>query len=315
MNFEHKYYFATTLCKPINIILYFSSKMCYNVKKLFRMIVFMKYTFADDRVLIEHNGFFDLKKTFECGQCFRFDMDENNVWHGVVKDKEIHLFDSNEKVIVYPVTKEDFENFWCDYFDLRRDYQKINQKLSENEVLKNAADYGKGIRILKQDPWEALCSFIISQNNNIPRIKGIIKRLCENYGNKLKNDYSFPSPDIIAKLTVEDLAPLRSGFRAKYIIDAAKKVSSGEINLNEIAILSGEKAREKLTTIYGVGNKVADCTLLFGMGHIDICPVDVWIKRALNYFFDNDFPECAKEYAGIAQQYLFYYARETKLNL
>ncbi|MBR2042924.1 MAG: DNA-3-methyladenine glycosylase 2 family protein [Clostridia bacterium] len=275
----------------------------------------MRYTFNDNKVEIEHNGLFDLKKTFECGQCFRFDMTENNIWHGVVRDKEINLYEKSGKVVIYPVTKEEFESFWCDFFDLNRDYEAINNKLSENDVLKNAASYGKGIRILKQDPWEALCSFIISQNNNIPRIKGIIKRLCETYGNKLRNDYSFPCADVIAKLTVEDLAPLRSGFRAKYIIDAAKKVSSGEINLEEIAAQSGDEAREKLTTIYGVGKKVADCTLLFGMGHIDICPIDVWIKRALSYFFNNDFPECAKEYAGIAQQYLFYYARETKLNL
>lgn len=267
------------------------------------------------KVVLTDCGLFDLKKTFECGQCFRFDADENGVWHGIAAGKEISLFKDGDTIVMYPVKKEEFESFWFDYFDLKRDYNTVNLRLSQNEILRNACDYGKGIRILRQEPWEALCSFIISQNNNIPRIKGIINRLCEAFGERIETSYSFPSADTIAQLSVEDLAPLRSGFRAKYIIDAAKKVSSGEINLDEIATLSSDEAREKLTTIYGVGNKVADCTLLFGMGHIDVCPKDVWIKRALSVLFDGNFPKCAEEYAGIAQQYIFYYARETKLNI
>lgn len=268
-----------------------------------------------NKVVITDCDLFDLKKTFECGQCFRFDMDENCVWHGVVGNKEISLYQDKDTVVMFPVSKVDFENFWWDYFDLKRDYNAVNLQFSENEILKNASNYGKGIRILRQEPWETLCSFIISQNNNIPRIKVIISRLCETYGEKINNFYSFPGADTIAQLTVEDLAPLRSGFRAKYIIDAAKKVSSGEIDLNAIAALDSDSARKKLTSIYGVGNKVADCTLLFGMGHIHVCPKDVWIKRALTVLFDGDFPKCAEEYAGIAQQYIFYYARETKLNI
>ena len=269
----------------------------------------------NEKVILKDVSHFDLQKTFECGQCFRFDADENGVWHGVAENKEITLTSDGNSIIMSPVTKAEFENFWFDYFDLKRDYNAVNLQLSENETLKKACEYGKGIRILRQNPWEALCSFIISQNNNIPRIKGIIARLCESYGQKINTLYSFPSADVIAELTVEDLAPLRSGFRAKYIIDAAKKVASGEIDLEEIAALESDKAREKLTAIYGVGNKVADCTLLFGMGHINVCPKDVWIKRALTVLFDGDFPKCAEEYAGIAQQYIFYYARETKLNI
>ena len=276
----------------------------------------MKFNFNEgNKVIITDCSLFDLKKTFECGQCFRFDIDENNIWHGVAAEKEISLCQDENSVVMYPVSKEDFESFWCDYFDLKRDYEAVNTELSKNEILKNACNYGKGIRILKQDPWEALCSFIISQNNNIPRIKGIIKRLCETYGKKIGESYSFPSASVLARFSVEDLAPLRSGFRAKYIIDAAKKVASGEIDLKDISKSNSDEARQKLTAIYGVGNKVADCTLLFGMAHIDVCPKDVWIKRALTVLFDGDFPECAKEYAGIAQQYIFYYARETKLNI
>ncbi len=275
----------------------------------------MTFTFENNNVYIKGCQLFDLDKTFNCGQCFRFEKSENGKWLGVVKDKEITLWQDQEKIVLENVSRNEFENFWYDYFDLGRDYEKINKEFSSNEILNTALNYGKGIRILKQEPWEALCSFIISQNNNIPRIKGIINRLCSSFGEKLNNSYCFPCAHVIAKLTVEDLAPLRSGFRAKYIIDAAKKVSSGEIDLKKISGLSSENAREALTQIYGVGTKVADCTLLFGMGHIDVCPKDVWIKRALTVLFDGDFPDCAKKYAGIAQQYIFYFARETKLDI
>lgn len=276
----------------------------------------MTINFYDDiRVVLSECALFDLKKTFECGQCFRFDIDENGVWHGIAYGKEIFLYQNGNTVVMYPISKKEFQDFWWHFFDLERDYDAVNHQLSKNEILKKASEFGKGIRILRQEPWEALCSFIISQNNNIPRIKGIINRLCEAYGERIGNSYTFPSAKTLSRLTAEDLAPLRSGFRAKYIIDAAKKVSSGEIKLEQIATLNSDEAREILTTIYGVGNKVADCTLLFGMAHIDVCPKDVWIKRALSILFDGDFPECAREYAGIAQQYLFYYARETKMNI
>ncbi len=275
----------------------------------------MNYTFKNNNVYISENELFDLEKTFNCGQCFRFNKSEDGKWYGVVKDKEIILWQDHDEIVLENVSHDEFENFWYNYFDLGRNYQEINTAFSTNKTLKTALNYGKGIRILTQEPWEALCSFIISQNNNIPRIKGIIDRLCSSFGKKLINSYSFPSADVIANLTLEDLAPLRSGFRAKYILDAAKKVSSGEINLEKIKKLDSDDARQELTKIYGVGEKVADCTLLFGMGHIDVCPKDVWIKRALTVLFDGNFPECATGYAGIAQQYIFYYARETKLDI
>ena len=275
----------------------------------------MDYTFKNNNVYITGNELFDLEKTFTCGQCFRFNKSEDGKWHGVVADKEIILWQNHDKIVMEDVSRDEFENFWYNYFDLDRNYQEINEAFSANKTLNTALNYGKGIRILNQEPWESLCSFIISQNNNIPRIKGIIDRLCSSFGKKLINSYSFPSADVIANLTLEDLAPLRSGFRAKYILDAAKKVSLGEINLEKISKLGSDEARQELTKIYGVGEKVADCTLLFGMGHIDVCPKDVWIKRALTVLFDGDFPKCAIGYAGIAQQYIFYYARETKLDI
>lgn len=258
---------------------------------------------------------FDLTKTFECGQCFRWDNIQKNLWKGVVQGKEIFVEEKDESLLFYPVSEDEFKKFWIHYFDLERNYKQINKELYKDSILKKAGKYGEGIRILNQDPWEALCSFIISQNNNIPRIKGIIQRLCENFGKKIDTSYSFPSSEVLSKLTLEDLSILRSGFRAKYILDAAKKVASGEINLEEIKSMDSDTARDILTSIYGVGAKVADCTLLFGMGHFDVCPKDVWIKRALQVFYGGDFPDCAKDYAGIAQQYLFYYARETKLKI
>ena len=166
-----------------------------------------------------------------------------------------------------------------------------------------------------QEPWETLCSFIISQNNNIPRIKGIIDRLCMNFGENQNGVYTFPSANIIAKLSLEDLSVLRSGFRAKYILDAAKKVSSGEIDLDTLKSMDIDSARQELMKIKGVGPKVADCTLLFALEHIEAFPKDVWIKRAMEKLFGGQLPECAVPYAGIVQEYIFYYARTTKLDI
>ncbi len=271
-------------------------------------------SFKNNCAILKKNELFDLKKTFLCGQCFRWE-EKDGVWSGIVKGRHLSLKEEKGYIILFPCTEQDFNSLWRDYFDLARDYSAVNEILSIDKILSRAAVYGKGIRILNQDPWEALCSFIISQNNNIPRIKGIVSRLCEAFGERIQGGYSFPRAEKIASLSVEDLSPLRCGFRAKYILDAAKKVSSGEINFEELKAMESATAREKLITIYGVGEKVADCTLLFGLGHIDVCPKDVWIKRALSVLYNGEFPECAKDFAGIAQQYLFYYARETKLDI
>ncbi|MBR3144824.1 MAG: DNA-3-methyladenine glycosylase 2 family protein [Clostridia bacterium] len=265
--------------------------------------------YKNDKIYIENVSCFDLAKTLDCGQAFRWEEDENGRWHGIAGGKYATLFNENGKIVIENVDKRDFEDFFLNYFDLERDYDKILSDMSVNEKINAARIAGHGIRILNQEPFEALISFIISQNNNIPRIKGIIKRLCENFGEKTEGGYTFPSPSTLASLEIEDLAALRSGFRAKYIIDAARKVSSGEINLEHIKTLDIDKAREALMTIKGVGPKVADCAMLYGMGFINAFPKDVWIKRALLEYFDGTLPDCAKEYAGIAQQYIFYYIR------
>jgi len=276
----------------------------------------MKTFVKDGNIIIKDIRNFTLSETLDCGQAFRWRETEDGAFEGVAFGKYLKLAADKEGIILYDTSEEDFLNIWKDYFDLDRDYGEIIEAISENEVLKAASGFAGGIRILRQDPWEALCSFIISQNNNIPRIKGIVERLCASFGEEIKEGfYSFPAAEKIATLTLEDLAPLRSGFRAKYILDGAKRVADGEIDLDALKELALDEARQELMKIYGVGEKVADCTLLFGLSHIDAFPKDVWIKKAMAKLFDGSLPECAAPYAGIAQQYIFHYARMTKLEI
>lgn len=256
---------------------------------------------------------FDLEQTLDCGQAFRWERCENNVWKGVAGDKKLEIYRDNDAVILKNTTIEEFENFWKHYFDLDRNYGEIIDKVSLDPTIKKAIEIAGGIRILNQDPWETLCSFIISQNNNIPRIKGIISRLCENFGERKEGFFTFPKAEKLSNLKVEDLAVLRCGFRAKYIIDAAKKTTDGTVDLNSLKNMPYDEALNELIKIKGVGPKVADCTLLFGLSHIEAFPKDVWIKRAMETLFANGLPDCAKDYAGIVQQYIFHYSRMTKL--
>lgn len=259
---------------------------------------------------------FILKETLDCGQAFRWQETPEGDWQGVAFGRYLKIGCSQDGIILYNTTADEFESVWRGYFDLDRDYSDIILKLSENEILKTASTFAGGIRILKQEPWEALCSFIISQNNNIPRIKGIVERLCDNFGDRINESFcSFPSAERIAALSIDELAVLRSGFRAKYILDAAVKVASGQIDLEALKEADTDLARAELMKIYGVGEKVADCTLLFGLSHIEAFPKDVWIKKAMVKLFDGVLPECAVPYAGIAQQYIFHYARMTKLDI
>lgn len=275
-----------------------------------------KAEFKNENVYLYNLNCFSLPQTLDCGQAFRWKEKENGIWCGVAFGKylEIEIL-KDGTIILYNTSQEDFNNIWADYFDFSRDYSEIINKISKNEILKTAAGYGKGIRILNQEPWETLCSFIISQNNNIKRIKGIIERLCENFGDKIDEYYTFPTAQKIASLSLDDLGVLRSGFRAKYILDAAKKVVNNEIDLSSLKDLSLNDARTELMKIKGVGPKVADCALLFSHKHLSAFPKDVWIKRALTVLFDGELPTEAQEYAGIVQQYIFFYARETKLKI
>lgn len=269
----------------------------------------MNIEFIDDKICIKNAQNFDLEQTLDCGQAFRWSKDDSSVWSGIAFGRYIKLWQDGDNIIIEGASEQDFNKIWQSYFDLECDYAKIIKEVSSNPTIKKAADYSSGIRLLNQQPWEALISFIISQNNNIPRIKGIIDRLCESFGEKIPGGYTFPSAEVVAKLTVEDLSVIRSGFRAKYILDAANKVVSGEINLEALKTADYDTARQKLMTIKGVGPKVADCVLLYGLGHKNAFPRDVWINRALTQMFDGNIPECAKQYGGIVQQYIFHYIR------
>lgn len=270
----------------------------------------MKITENGKNLVISELDCFSLKDTLNCGQCFRWDEREDGSFFGVVQNKTLNLKQENDTLTLFDTSKTDFLDFWQEYFDFNLNYTEIKSFLSKDEVMQKASAFAGGIHILKQDPWETLCSFIISQNNNIPRIKGIVSRLCETFGDKITDGvYSFPSYEVIANQTVETLAPLRSGFRAKYILDAAKKLQSGEVSIERIKTADFSNAKEELMKILGVGTKVADCALLYGFYRLEAFPEDVWIKRAMASLYPNGLPEEYIPYAGIAQQYLFHYVR------
>ncbi len=268
----------------------------------------MKKIIENGNIILTETECFDVGLCLDCGQAFRWKQTENGEWQGVAHSKYLRIKQEDDKVTFFDTTDEDFVNVWSKYFDLDRDYKEIVASYTD-ESLKIACEAYPGIRILKQDEWEAVCSFIISANNNIPRIKGIIERMCEAFGEKTGDFYSFPGAERIAELTVEDLAPLRAGFRAKYIIDAAQKISSGEVNIEKIKELPFEEAKSELIKIKGVGEKVAQCALLYGFGRMEAFPVDVWVKRILGELYPDGLPECIKGTEGIAQQYLFHWRR------
>lgn len=250
----------------------------------------------------------DLEQTLDCGQSFRWTKTEEG-FRGVAFKSLVTMRIQDSRLYIDGARAEDF-GLWKSYLDLDADYGAIRQKIAGmHPVLKKAAAYAPGIRILRQEPWEALCSFIISQNNNIKRIKGIVRRLCLCFGEDIGAEHAFPRAEAIAKLEPIDLAPIRAGFRDKYIIDGARKVSSGEVDLEKCRTLPLDEARAELMKIKGVGVKVADCVLLFGLHRLEAFPMDVWMKRAMEKLFPGMRGEDFGEYAGIAQQYIFHYSR------
>ena len=272
----------------------------------------MKLTENEKGLLVETEDVLDLKNTFDCGQCFRWDEDGNGRWSGIVRGRYAAISPAGGGFFIEGADRQSFEEIWKDYLDLDNDYREIKKELAvSSELLIPALESMDGIRILRQEPWEALCSFIISQNNNIPRIKGIISRLCEGFGADTGRGYSFPSADALASLSVEELAPLRAGFRARYILDAARKVSAGVIRLEDMYEMPIDDCRRELMKITGVGVKVAECTLLYGFHRLEAFPVDVWMKKALEADFSGLTPEKLGRYAGVAQQYIFHYTRLT----
>ncbi len=256
---------------------------------------------------------FSLEQTLDCGQSFRWSKNDDGSFTGVVKNRVATVSYNDGVLSVFEKENADGK-LWREYFDLDLNYGEIKENLSKmHPVLEEASGYAGGIRILNQEPFEALITFIISQNNNISRIKGIVERLCENFGEELEcGYYAFPTPQRLANLSPDDLAPIRAGFRHRYIIDAAQKVHSGEINLESLRTLSYEQAQKELMKITGVGVKVADCVLLYGLHRLESFPLDVWMKRALKVLFDGMNGDEFGKFGGIAQQYIFHYSRMHK---
>ena len=270
----------------------------------------MKNISSENFILIPDVRDLDLEQTLDCGQSFRWEKQNDGSFSGVAFGKYVNISLDGTDMVIKNAAPED-EKIWREYFDLELDYGKIRGDISKlHPVLEEAARYAPGIRILRQEPYEALCTFIISQNNNIKRIKGSVAGLCERFGDEIDEGvYTFPNAERLAELTPDDLAPLRAGFRNRYIIDSAKKVASGEVDLELCKTADYEAARAELMKITGVGVKVADCTLLFGMHRVEAFPVDVWMKRAMEKLFPGMTAADFGEYAGIAQQYIFHYSR------
>lgn len=250
-----------------------------------------------------------LEDTFECGQCFRWNKFERG-YVGVAFGKVLYVYSEGDSLIFENTNEKEVRELWLDYFDLNTDYGKIAELIPEkDEYLRKAAECGRGIRILKQQPEETVISFIISANNNIKRIKGIIERFCERYGNEIEwkglTFYSFPEIKTLSSVTAEDIAFLHAGYRDKYLADAFSKLQTLDFSAtpeNELPTL--------LRSIKGVGPKVCDCILLFGFSKYDAFPKDTWIKKVLKEHYGDGFdPTSFGKYAGVYQQYMFHYAR------
>ena len=272
---------------------------------------------------------FVVSQTLECGQCFRFTQIGEENYIIVAYGKILNIYCDGTDIVFKNTTEEEFNNIWYNYFDFGRNYNDIKKKISENdEILQKAVEYAPGIRILNQDRFECLISFIISQNNRIPMIKKVISNISKKYGRYIgsvdgEEYYAFPNPEELIKADEAGLMECKTGFRAKYIIDAVQKVIHGEINLNADD-MDTETLRKMLMTIKGVGPKVADCTMMFSFGRCETFPTDVWVKRIMSELYFNGreasvkeihqkAEECFGDYAGYAQQYLFNYARQFKI--
>lgn len=284
----------------------------------------MNYSENNGAIIVTELTDFNIKETLECGQCFRFEKLNEMHYKIIAMDRILYIKQDEKEVIFYPCSLDDFEKIWINYFDFNTDYAEIKRSISNDEIIKKATEYAGGIRILNQDRFECLLSFIISQNNNIPRIKGIIANMSKKYGTKLENDYLFPSLEQLKNVTVDELMELRMGFRAKYIYDCIQKLCSGDVDIYNIDLLTTDELLKNLLVIKGVGQKVADCTMLFSMNRREVFPTDVWVKRVMQelYFDGNEtdikaIHSFAKNkwgnLAGYAQQYLFYYARSLKI--
>ena len=280
--------------------------------------------------ILENCNSFEPVHIFECGQCFRWNKEDDESYTGVFKNNVLNVKEENGKIIFKGICDGNIEEICKDYFDLDINYEEIKSTLSKiDKYLETSIQYGSGIRILNQDLWETIISFIISANNNIPRIKGIIERISKKYGEKIiyneKEYYTFPNMYKLGEASVEDLRALGLGFRDKRIYETTKMFLNKEITLEELEKEQNiDILREKLMTLSGVGGKVADCIMLFSLKKFSVFPIDVWVRRVMNElyikepdenkvskaFIQNLAKEKYKDLAGLAQQYLFYWKRD-----
>ncbi|MBP2033184.1 N-glycosylase/DNA lyase [Clostridium algifaecis] len=293
----------------------------------------------ENGIIVKNVRNFELSHIFDCGQCFRWDKQDDGNYIGVAFGKVIEVQKKYNDVMIYNTNEKDFKNIWAEYFDLYRDYGEIKSILSDDPILKKSLEFGYGIRLLKQDPFELIISFIISANNRIPMIKRAIKNISAKYGKKIeyKNKiyYNFPDVEDLNKATLEELKDCGTGFRNKYIKDTVSKICTfgklGNLDYNEkfniewIKSQKDELCYKELQKFMGIGPKVADCIMLFSMQKYSAFPVDVWVKRAMTHFYlapDVSLNKIRQfginkfgNFSGFAQQYLFYYARENNIKL
>ena len=282
--------------------------------------------------ILENQKSFCMKHIFECGQCFRWNKEEDGSYTGVINGAVLNVNQNKEKIIFKGISKNNLEEVVRSYFDLDNNYEIMKEKLSKiDNFMEESIKFGEGIRILNQDLWECIISFIISANNNITRIKKIIEAISRKYGNEIiwqgKKYYLFPTIEQLSKASIEDLRALGTGFRDKRIYNTTQMIYKGEISLEKIKNLKNSNSiKEELLKLDGVGNKVADCIMLFSLKRYDVFPIDVWVRRVMNDLYlhkENEedvnkkelqalAEEKYKDLAGIAQQYLFYWRREDK---
>lgn len=294
--------------------------------------MFMDYSsviYKDNYVVLEGVKNFNIKQVVECGQCFRWKKVTDSNYIGVAYGRVIEVVQEGDKIQILNTTEEDFNNIWQEYFDFNRDYSEVKDKLIDDELLKKSMEFGYGVRVLNQEPFEILISFIISARNSIPVISKTINNISKKYGTKLQykgeDYYTFPTIEQLSIATEDDIRETGASFRSKYIVDTVRRLKDGELSLEEIMALNDDECHTKLQEFKGVGAKVADCVMLFSMKKTSAFPVDVWVKRAMIYFYDAKDSSLNKirifardrfgELSGFAQQYLFYYARENKIKI
>ena len=298
---------------------------------------------SNDSVIIKGVKNFNIKQILECGQCFRWQRVTDTDYIVVSNRRVIEIIQEDDEVIIHNTNMNDFKNIWENYFDLNTEYGPLKEELSKDELLKQAIEFGYGIRLLNQDPLEMVISLIISARNSIPSIMKTIKKISEKFGDKIEYKgeiyYAFPTPEQLKNATLEDIQETGASFRSKYIIDTIYNINmaleakkSGNLtdelkryDLDYIMSLPTDECHVALQAFKGVGAKVADCIMLFSMGKKSAFPVDVWIKRAMIHFYVAPDVSLNKirvfgrekfgELSGLAQQYLFYYARENNINV